>query len=109
MKDRRNEGRLPVALEHSIAALCEDYPRRTRALLESAYPAETLTEYARLNAVVDDALEETCEEPIREQMRSDLARRRGAMYTQIFWISEKTYKGRKQAAKLAIARRMRWL
>lgn len=106
---RALHSRLPLAVERMISALCEDYDRRRQALGEGMLDRGLLDEYRRLNDLIDDALEETCEPPLRPLMRSDLADRRGAFYTQAYWISEGTYKERKQMAKHAIAHRMHLL
>ncbi len=101
--------RIPSGIEHLIAAICEDYPRRKHEIEAGEGDPVTLAEYRRLNDLVDDALEESCEPEIREEMRRDLALRRGAHYTQIWQMWEGTYKNRKRTCKLAIARRLRLL
>ena len=103
------ERRIPQGIEHLIAAICEDYPRRKHEIETGTGDPETLAEYRRLNDLVDDALEESCEPAIREEMRRDLALRRGAHYTQIWQMGEGTYKNRKRLCKLAIAKRLRLL
>ena len=103
------ERRIPQGIEHLIAALCEDYPRRKHEIEVGTADPATLAEYRRLNDLVDDALEESCEPEIREEMRRDLALRRGALYTQIWQFGEGTYKNRKRMCKLAIAKRLRLL
>ena len=101
--------RLPTGIEHLISAICEDYPRRQREIESGTGDPRTLAEYRRLNALVDDALEECCEPAIREEMRQDLALRRGAHYTQIWQFGEGSYKMRKKMCKIAIAKRLRLL
>ena len=101
--------RLPPGVEHMIFAICEDYPRRARAIADGVGNPATLAEYRRLNDLIDDALEESCEPDLREEMRRDLGLRRGAHYTQLWQISVGTYKIRKKMSKLAIARRLNLL
>ena len=101
--------RIPPGIEHLISAICEDYPRRKHEIECGERDPATLAEYRRLTELVDDALAESCEPAIREEMRRDLALRRGAHYTQIWQIGEGTYKNRKRTCKLAIARRLRLL
>ena len=101
--------RIPPGIEHLIAAICEDYPRRKHEIECGERDPATLAEYRRLNDLVDDALEESCEPAIREEMRRDIALRRGAHYTQIWQFAEGSYKIRKRMCKLAIARRLRLL
>lgn len=102
---KRLGGRLPLATEREIRHLCMGYVRRERRILDGRLPREMLAEMKRINELIDDALAETCEPELRELIRIDLAERRGAMYTQAYWIGETTYKHRKQAAKHALARR----
>lgn len=102
---RRLGGRLPLATEREIRRLCMGYTRRERRILDGRLPRELLAEMKRTNELIDEALAETCEPELRETVRTDLAERRGTMYTQAYWIGETTYKHRKQAAKHAIARR----
>ena len=101
--------RIPPGIEHLISAICEDYPRRKQEIENGTCSPATLAEYRRLNALVDDALEESCEPGIRDEMRRDLALRRGAHYTQIWQLGEGSYKIRKRMCKLAIAKRLRLL
>ena len=98
-------GRLPLATEREIRALCAGYAHRRRRIEEGSLPPSILSEMREKNALIDEALAETCEPGLRRHILSDLADRRGVTYTQAYFIGEVAYKRRKQAAKHAIARR----
>ncbi len=98
-------GRLPLTTEREIRELCAGYAHRARRIKENSLPASILTEMQKKNALIDEALAETCEPGLRRHILSDLADRRGVTYTQAYFIGEVAYKRRKQAAKHAIARR----
>ena len=99
-RKRRVSHRLPLSTERRVRALCAGYHRRK-------YRAEQLgdTSDGEINALIDDALEESCEAGLREVILSDIAERRGAKYTRAVFIGESGYKERKASAKRAIARR----
>ena len=101
----RQGGRLPLKTEREIRQLCMGYRHRARRIEDGRLPTDILSDMKRTNALIDDALEETCEPGLRPLILSDLADRRGTMYTQAYFIGEVAYKRRKQAAKHAIARR----
>ncbi len=103
---RHRYGRLSLSLERRIRELCAAYPRNARHIAERRLPSAMLERMRRENALVDDALAESCEEGLRMPMREDLALRRGSMFTQVFFLSESTYKRRKAAAKAAFAKRL---
>ena len=81
------------------------YRHRAVRIADARLPESILAEMREINRKIDDALEESCEVGLRELILSDLADRRGSMYTQAYFIGEVAYKHRKQAAKHAIARR----
>ena len=97
-------GRLPLATEREIRALCAGYAHRAKRIREASLPESILSEMKRKNELIDEALEETCEPGLRRHILSDLADRRGVTYTQAYFIGELAYKRRKQAAKHALAR-----
>lgn len=104
-KRKRLGGRLPLLTEREIRRLCMGYAHRARRIADGTLPESILAEMREINGKIDDALEEALEPGLRAPILSDLADRRGSMYTQAYFIGEVAYKHRKQAAKHAIARR----
>ena len=102
-----NNYQLPLDVERTIADLCLGYKRRRNALLdvERLCPA-TAAEFMRVNNAIDAALNEECEDGIRQTMLEDLAVRRGHRTSPLYAISPNTYKARKMRTKYNIARRL---
>lgn len=103
---KKNTVILPLDVARTVASLCNDYDRRVHELALRKKPEAVLKHYAYLNAAIDDALGEVCEESIREPMRRDIGLMRGHRMSPIYYISEKTYKLRKRNAKLRIAEKL---
>ena len=106
MKPATENIKLPLDVSRAVCSLCNDYDRREKALRENKLRPELRDSYAALNAAIDEALTETCEEGIRLPMRRDIGLGRGHRMSPIYFISEKTYKKRKRSAKAEIARRL---
>lgn len=106
-RHRGKKGRLSLEDERLVTALCRGYTERARRLASLPEDDPAAAALREDNALIDDALDEICEPELRQPMREDLARRRGAKYTQVWWLSERTYKERKTAVKRAILRRIR--
>lgn len=95
---------IPKSIEHTVRAVCEDYPRRKRAIAEGKLPAETLGHYMIVNARIDDAIASCCDASFCEEMREDIANHTGHRATRLTFLGVSTYKLRKHETKLAIAR-----
>jgi hypothetical protein len=89
--------------------MCEDYDRRALEIERGRMPPDVVGGYMIMNAAIDAAIASCCEEGIRTEIRHDLAERRGETYTQIYYLSPRTYKLRKKACKLAIAKALHLL
>ena len=101
----RKRKRLPLETERAVRALCAGYHRRKYRRESFPHPTRGTLSESEINAMIDDALEESCEAGLRSALREDIAERRGAKYTNAVWIGESGYKERKAEAKRAIARR----
>ena len=76
---------------------------RLRAKSKQYSPAPLLNGYRRLNALIDCALDESCDAGIRDAMRRDIAERRGDRRTALYFMDRRTYLRNKRKAKLALA------
>ncbi len=94
---------LPLDVSRIVVSLCNDYDRRKRELFRARLPAPILHQYAFLNATIDKALSEVCEEGIRDDMRRDIGLGRGHRMSPIYCLSPKTFKRRKRDTKRRIA------
>ena len=104
-RSHRLKSRLPLETERAVRALCAGYHRRKHRRESFPHPTRGTLSESEINALIDDALEESCEAGLRSTLREDIAERRGVKYTQAVWIGESGYKERKAEAKRAIARR----
>ncbi len=102
---RRRSRRLPLETERTVRALCAGYHRRKYRRDSYPHPTRGTLSEEEINALIDDALEESCEAGLRSVLREDIAERRGVKYTRAVWIGESGYKERKAQAKRAIAKR----
>ncbi len=98
---------LPPGVRLAVRGLCEDYDRRAKEIERGKLPPDIVGSYMVVNALIDEAIASCCEEGIRTEIRADIGRRRGEMYTQLYFISPGTYKARKRACQEAIAKAMR--
>ena len=101
-----NNNILPMSVNRIVVALCGDYDRRKREIEKNKIDTETLAYYRRLNAAIDEALYEECEEGIRSTMRSDIGNGVGHRRTQLYYMAPGTYKTRKRNSKYRIAKRL---
>lgn len=101
-----NNNILPISVNRIVVALCGDYDRRKREIEKNKIDTETLAYYRRLNAAIDEALYEECEEGIRNTMRSDIGNGVGHRRTQLYYMAAGTYKTRKRNSKYRIAKRL---
>lgn len=101
--------RIPKGVDRAIRAYCEDYPRRERAIAEGRLAPETLGHYMIVNARIDDAIASCCDESFCEEMREDIANHTGHRASRLTYLGVSTYKRRKLATKLAIAKALHLL
>ncbi len=99
-------GRIPKDVEKVITALCHDYPRRRRLLDKNLVGGNVRKFFLHINGIIDKALEEECEEGIRESMLEDLAENRGYRKSPIYCISQDAYYDRKRRLRISIARKL---
>lgn len=95
---------VPKEVYSIVCSLCADYNRRAEAIEAQAEDMPTLLCYVHYNDVVDRAIASVCEEGIRNQMRLEIAGRIGLQRTKISYISDGTFKRRKQDSIHAIAK-----
>lgn len=105
MKERNQS--LPAGVSRTVRGLCEDYDRRALEIERGRLPPEVLGHYMILNATIDAALATCCEEEIRNEIRYDIGARVGHRFTQIYYLSQGTYRARKLESTLAIAKAMK--
>ena len=96
--------KLPEGVERAVRAMCEDYDRRAAEIRRGKLSGEVLGHYMMLNARIDRAIAECCEESICTEMRRDIGMGRGYHFSQLYFIAEGTYKDRKRKSKQAIAK-----
>lgn len=104
MKNIKEKELLPIGVERAVRAMCEDYDRRAAEIRRGALSPEVLGHYMMLNAIIDRALSECCEEGILTEMRRDIGAERGYHFSQLYFLAEGTYKDRKRKSKRAIAK-----
>lgn len=95
---------LPDSVERAVRAMCEDYERRAAEIRRGALSAEVLAHYTLINAAIDRAISDCCEESICHEMRRDIGMGRGYHFSQLYFLAEGTYKDRKRKSKHAVAK-----
>lgn len=90
----------------TVCALCLDYDRRAKVLEERSEGIDTLLTYQYLNEAIDRGIASVCEEGIRVAMREDIGNHVGLSRTEIYYISDGTYKVRKRKSIEAIAKEL---
>ncbi len=95
---------LPLSVDHAVRAMCEDYERRASEIKRDKLSRLVIGHYMMLNAKIDGAIASVCEAGICEEMRRDIGNGTGHRFTQLYYLTPKTYKARKKESKLAIAR-----
>lgn len=98
---------LPSGVARTVRALCEDYDRRALEIEKGKLPPDVLGNYMMLNAAIDGALADCCEEEIRTEIRHDIGAGVGHRFTQLYYLSVGTYKTRKRDTTVAIAKAMK--
>ena len=97
---------LPKGVGRAVRALCEDYDRRALEIERGKLPPDILGNYMILNAKIDQALADCCEEEIRNEIRHDIGAGVGHRFTQVYYMAPATYKARKRSSAVAIAKAM---
>lgn len=95
---------LPAGVERTVRGVCEDYPRRKKEIERGTLPPETIGHYMIMNAKIDSAIASCCEESFCEEIREDIGSQTGYDRSRITFLSAGTYKARKKACKIAIAK-----
>ncbi len=103
------QGRIPDEVEKIIIAICNDYPRRKRALDRGEAHGQTKRYFLRLNNAIDEALSEECDEWVRQDMLTDIAENRGFRKTRSCYLTQRGYYDSKRRVKHALARKLHLL
>lgn len=90
-------------LDELIVALCRDFERRKKAIAEKSYGARTLMEYRYINFRMLEAVAELAGEDDAECFINEIGSKTGYAKSELYRLSEATYKRRKSEAKRAIA------
>ena len=101
--------KIPVGVERAIRGYCEDYARRREEIKRGVLPAEVIGHYMVINAKIDRAIASCCEDGFCEEIREDIGASTGYDHSRISFLSLGTYKARKRACKLAIAKELHLL
>ena len=101
--------KIPRGVEYAVRGYCEDYPRRKEEIKQGVLPAEVIGHYMVINAKIDRAIASCCEESFCEEIREDIASSTGYDHSRISFLSFGSYKARKRACKLAIAKELHLL
>ena len=89
-----------------VVALCADYERRRSAIAERSVTHRTEMEYLYLNFKLLSAAEEIVGESRAELMIREIGERIGYAYSDLYEMSEVSYKKKKQEVKTNIAKRL---
>ncbi len=68
---------MDARVKRMVYAICADYPRRAKLLTIGRLPMETAATYARMNAAIDNAIDNNIEQCDRKDMLRALQDRRG--------------------------------
>ena len=89
-----------------VVALCADYERRQGAITERSVTHRTEMEYRYLNFKLLSAAEEIVGVARAEAMIREIGNRVGYAYSELYDVSEVSYKKKKQEVKTNIAKRL---
>lgn len=84
-----NKIKHPYSLVHTIEAIIADYPRRDRIIRFSSASEETLSEYRRLNDIIDNVISETSELELARIVKNDIIERLGYEKSRAHMLSSK--------------------
>lgn len=93
-------------LDELVIALCRDYARRDRAIAERSARKRTDTEYRYYNFKIFDAVAEIVGERYAEAYINDIGRRVGYAKTELYFVSEVTYKKYKRMIMDNVAKKL---
>lgn len=93
-------------LDYVIVALCLDYHRRKQAISEGSYGKRTLMEYRYINFRIYEAAVETVGEGVAERFIYEIGRKTGYAKSELYQMSEVSYKRKKYELKRAIAEKL---
>lgn len=109
MGNRQNEvlkeNGIEPSLDRLISALCEDYSRRERMIREGGLSLRMLSELRYLNIKILEGAEEGAF-PDGEIIIGEIGARVGYANSELYYLSESTYKRRKAEAKRCIAKKL---
>ena len=100
------DGVLTKSVEAVVVALCLDYERRERALLEKSVTKRTDTEFRYYNFKIFDAVAEITGERYALDYINEIGRRTGYAKTKLDFQSEVSYKNLKKIIKENIAKKL---
>lgn len=97
---------MPRELEGLVVALCADFSRRKRLIEKRDAGYSAIMECRFLNYRILDAARQVAGETEAEIYILDIGERTGYSKSRLNRLSEKNYKEKKAAVKLAIAKRL---
>ena len=103
---KRKGKRKKDSLSEIIVALCADYDRRRRALIESSVTRRVRMEYIYINGRMKDAAAEIVGEGYAERFIDDIGARVGYASSELDFCSEGQYKKYKKEIKDNIAKKL---
>ena len=93
-------------LDTLVIALCLDYGRRREAIEEGGVSKRVDTEFRYLNFKIFDAVAEIAGEEDAESFIREIGERRGYAKSELWHLSEGTYKDYKRTIKDNIAKKL---
>ena len=89
-----------------ISALCNDYFRRKEAIEQKSVTKRTDTEFRYYNFKIFDAVSEIAGEKYAETYINEIGKRIGYAKSELYFLSEVTYKKYKKLIKENIAKKL---
>ena len=97
---------LPPTLDALVVALCADYKRREEVLSREDLPLRVRAELCYINYMIREAVAEIADERYVLDFINDIGKKIGYAHSEIFGMSEATYKTQKIYIKMKIAKRL---
>lgn len=97
---------MPKSLDLFVRAICADYPRRKEVIVEHSASRRVESEMKYYNYKLFDAASEIVGERMAEDFIREIGERVGYTNSSVLYMSETTYKTRKQETVLNIAKRL---
>ena len=91
-------------LDMLLVALCADFERRAAAISNHSVSARTEAEYRYLNYKITAAAREIVTESQAHLFIKEIGERLGYVKSELYYMSESSYKQKKQQIKQSIAR-----